>query len=383
MKILLIHNEYRFTGGEDIAVKNEIELLSPQHNVRVLNFENNFKGLFFQIISFFININFNSISKLKKELDSFNPDIAYIHNTWFKASNAIFDQLEKQDIPIFIKLHNFRYFCTRYFLEKNHFGKSYSCMACGRVRKKYSFFNKYFEDSYFKSFFVILYGKKFYKILVNKNIKILVLTDFHKKFLINLGVGENRISIFQNYLEKANNENIENNNVQIVYAGRISKEKGVEELLNIFIQANLKNTQLVLIGEGPQLKYLTSNYKNSNIIFEGYKSNGEVKKKINESSAVIIRTNLYENQPTVLCEASMMSKPSIFPDNGGIKEFFPNNYSLKYDLSSDENLINILQKIDNSQIDLEKIGKENKNYILTILDKDRLLNEFNRIVNNQ
>ena len=72
-----------------------------------------------------------------------------------------------------------------------------------------------------------------------------------------------------------------------------------------------------------------------------------------------------------------------FPDNGGIKEFFPNNYSLKYDLSSDENLINILQKIDNSQIDLEKIGKENKNYILTILDKDRLLNEFNRIVNNQ
>ena len=68
MKILLIHNEYRFTGGEDIAVKNEIELLSPHHNVRVLNFENNFKGLFFQIISFFININFNSISKLKKNL---------------------------------------------------------------------------------------------------------------------------------------------------------------------------------------------------------------------------------------------------------------------------------------------------------------------------
>ena len=94
-----------------------------------------------------------------------------------------------------------------------------------------------------------------------------------------------------------------------------------------------------------------------------------MKKKINESSAVIIRTNLYENQPTVLCKP-LMSKPSIFPDNG------------EYDLSSDENLIK-LQKIDNSQIDLEKIGKENKNYILTILDKDRLLNEFNRIVNNQ
>lgn len=382
MKVLLIHNKYKFTGGEDIAVNNEIELLSLEHEVRVLNYENNLKGIFFQILSFFINSNFKSLGKLKRELSTFNPDIAYIHNTWFKASNIIFSHLEKQNIPIVIKLHNFRYFCTRYFLERNHFGNANSCMGCGKINKKYIFFNKYFEDSYIKSFFIILYGKKFYNLLVNKNFKILVLTDFHKNFLIKLGIDKNRIEIFQNYLEVDNQENIKNNNAQIIYAGRISKEKGVEELINIFLRSELKKTQLVIIGEGPLLKYLINKYKNSNIIFEGFKSNTEVKKRINESVAVIIRTKLFENQPTVLCEASLMSKPSIFPDNGGIKEFFPSNYSLKYDLSSDEDLINILKKVDNSQIDFKKIGKENKNHILEMLDKKRLLKEFNRIVNN-
>ena len=35
-KILVIHNQYRETGGEDIAVKNEIELLKSHYNVETL-----------------------------------------------------------------------------------------------------------------------------------------------------------------------------------------------------------------------------------------------------------------------------------------------------------------------------------------------------------
>ena len=46
-------------------------------------------------------------------------------------------------------------------------------------------------------------------------------------------------------------------------------------------------------------------------------------KMINESKAVVTATKLYEGQPTLLCEASVSSVPSIFPDYGGISEFFP------------------------------------------------------------
>ena len=41
MKILVLHNQYRNLGGEDIAVSNEIELLKKHYDVKVLNFSNN------------------------------------------------------------------------------------------------------------------------------------------------------------------------------------------------------------------------------------------------------------------------------------------------------------------------------------------------------
>lgn len=380
MKILLIHNEYKSLGGEDVAVKNEAEFLNQYHSIKLLTFQNNLKGLTTQIISFLTNRNVNSLNRLKNEIALFEPEIAYIHNTWFKASNIIFTYLEKKEIPIILKLHNFRYYCTRFFLAKNHFGNSDSCMACGGIKKKYSIFNKYYSESYIKSFFVILHGKKLFNILKNKNLKILVLTKFHKQFLINLGVNENKIFIFQNFLKKEEIVFRQNEKITLVYAGRISKEKGVEDLIRIFLDSSPKNTRLIIIGDGPQLQYLRSNYQNSCISFEGLKSNLEVKKIISNSSGVIIRTNLFENQPTILCEASMLSKPSIFPDNGGINEFFPRDYLLKYDISTDESLITILNKIDNFEFDIQTIGEENNQFITKLLSKERLITNFDNIV---
>ena len=72
-KILVIHNQYRETGGEDIAVKNEIELLKSHYNVETLIFNNNVENYFLQILYFLINRNFKSEKKLKEKLQNFNP----------------------------------------------------------------------------------------------------------------------------------------------------------------------------------------------------------------------------------------------------------------------------------------------------------------------
>ena len=40
-KILIIHNKYQQTGGEDLAVENEIKVLSKSYEVDTLIFDNN------------------------------------------------------------------------------------------------------------------------------------------------------------------------------------------------------------------------------------------------------------------------------------------------------------------------------------------------------
>ena len=44
-KLLLIHNLYRETGGEDVAVKREVEILKKHFQVRTVYFSNDVDNL--------------------------------------------------------------------------------------------------------------------------------------------------------------------------------------------------------------------------------------------------------------------------------------------------------------------------------------------------
>ena len=107
-----------------------------------------------------------------------------------------------------------------------------------------------------------------------------------------------QIYVVPNYiLPSSNNECNEVND--IVYAGRISKEKGLEELIDSFLNSNCEMI-LKIIGDGPLLKNLKENYKNKNIEFLGGLNNDETLEIISKSKAVVTATKLYEGQPTLL-----------------------------------------------------------------------------------
>ena len=162
-KILVVHTNYRFLGGEDTAVINEINFLKKYYEVKVIYFKNDISNIFVDFLSFFIRNNINSSKIIEKEIESYKPDLVYIHNTWFKVSLGIFKILDKKNINTLIKLHNFRYRCTQSFLASKHLKNQKICSACGLEKKNIGIFNKYYKDSYIKSFMIIHYGKKYFK----------------------------------------------------------------------------------------------------------------------------------------------------------------------------------------------------------------------------
>ena len=88
-KILLIHTEYTQTGGEDIAVRKEIEFLAKYFEVETLIFNNTNNLNIKDLMALLKNKNNESIKLLIDKLNKFNPDYIYIHNLWFKASIGI------------------------------------------------------------------------------------------------------------------------------------------------------------------------------------------------------------------------------------------------------------------------------------------------------
>lgn len=378
-KILLVHNRYQSTGGEDIAVDEEVKFLSKYFDVRTLFFTNELNNKFSQIKNFVLNKNLSSKKIIENELNSFKPDYCIVHNTWFKASLSIFEALDKRDIKTFIKLHNYRHECCSSFLAKKHLSGQETCNACSFSKKRLQFFNKYYPESYIKSFLVIRYSRKYLKILNSNKYTLLVFGEFQKNRLIELGVNKDKIEIFPNYIPPLDSVISASNDKYILYAGRISSEKGVDELIISFINANLKEIKLKIVGDGPDLNKLKKSYIGKNIEFLGRKSHQETLSYIKSSLGVITATKIFEGQPTFLCEASQLGKLSIFPRTGAISDFFVEDYEFSFRQFNYNDLTKKIIKLINLK-NKKVFEEQNKNYILNSLSEDVLIKKLLNIL---
>lgn len=379
-KVLVVNTIYRNLGGEDTNILDEINLLKKKYEVSYLEFNNsNFINIF-DVISFFFGSNYLSNKSFKKKLNEVEPDLIYIHNTWFKASLGIFKIIKKKNLNVLVKIHSFRYECGRYFYIKNHLKNKQFCKACGLKQKKLKFFNKYFNNSYLKSLILILYSKKYYKILKDEKIKILTITNFHKDKIIENGIDPSKVYLFSNPIQKTDFIQTSYNEDSVIYAGRLTEMKGVENLLDCWTKLIKVDTKLKIIGSGELRQKLISKYKNSrNIEFIEELPNNKVLNLISNSKAVILPTRMYEGQPRLLCEASSMGKVSIYPSFGGMSEFFPDGYEYKFHQYNYEDLLNKIETLlsDNS---LEEKGLNNKKFLDQKLDSERLLSQFQEII---
>ena len=114
-----------------------MDLFSKYFKVKVVYFDNNNLKFPYDYLAFLTNNNSQSNKKLKEEIDSFNPDFAIVHNTWFKANLGIFQILKACNIKTFLKIHNYRYFCTSSFSSIRHLRGNTLCHACGFKKKKF------------------------------------------------------------------------------------------------------------------------------------------------------------------------------------------------------------------------------------------------------
>lgn len=378
-KLLIVHNFYREFGGEDANIKEEINFFSEKYDIRFFSADNNTKLNFSDIASFTLRTNLLQNKSFKKELLDFKPDAVYIHNTWFKINLGIFKILKKYNIKSIIKVHNFRFDCARYYLSKNHLKGKKICNACSFEKKKYLILNKYYEESLLKSLLLIFYSKKYFKVIKSDFFKIVSISNFQKSILQNSGISPSSLTVINNPISFESNSEVETKNNYLVYAGRISKEKGVNELIDAWSKSKLSEYDLYIIGEGSQKKILQEKYKNQNIKFLGQLDNKEVIKLIKNAKAVVTATTLFEGQPRLLCEASSLKTVSIYPSFGGMDEFFPKNYPFSFKQYNYDDLILKLNLVLDKQL-IHDSSESVKNFILTKLDSKSINEKFHNLL---
>lgn len=381
--IIISHTNYQNYGGEDSNFLEECEILSEKFLVSKLQFSNKEKINFFDIFGFFTNSNFKSNTEFKKILKETKTDLFYVHNLWFKGNLQLLKIAFKKNLQVIIKIHNFRYFCAKSYFSNNHAQKNQICNACGFKGKGNYRFNKYFSNSYLKSFFVIWHTKKMLKLLNKYPIKILLISNQHIDYMNKQVPNSDRLYKIYNPISipKTLNKYNEKSNY-VVYAGRVTQEKGILELINCWELFNKQNIELRILGEvDSKLRKNINNLKTEIKVF-GYLDLDNTLEQISNARSLILPTLLYEGQPRVLCEAAALGIPSIFPNFGSLKEIFSSSYLLKYEQFNNSDFLSKLNLLHDRKIMLDSseiVLKFSKEYFA----KDVVIEKFVDIVNDK
>ena len=91
-----------------------------------------------------------------------------------------------------------------------------------------------------------------------------------------------------------------------VYLGRLSKEKGIEELLKVAEQLPYK---LYIAGRGPLEDILKQKYSSDNIKFVGHLSAEKIIKLFKKVQFSVIPSICYENNPLSAIESLCCGTP--------------------------------------------------------------------------
>ena len=116
MKVLLVHNRYRYPGGEDEVFQREKELLRSLGD-KILEYTRNNSeiadsGILDKIKRGLQTVwAFDSAEELRSLLRRERPDVAHFHNTFPLISPSAYYVCREEGVPVVQSLYNARLMC--------------------------------------------------------------------------------------------------------------------------------------------------------------------------------------------------------------------------------------------------------------------------------
>lgn len=321
MRILVIHNRYQQTGGEDSVFKAETALLINHGNVvESLLFDNTVIKTFFDkcISGLFSIYNPASARTLKNRILRFHPDVIHVHNFLPLASPSVFFVAKRMKVPIILTLHNYRLICpsaTLFFKGAIYEKSIHSIFPFNAIWKGV------YRDSRIQTAIVALMTlvHHFLGTWKNKVDYYITLTAFAKaKFVTStLSVVESKFLVKPNFVNDFGERGVERRDF-FLFIGRLTEEKGIRVLLQAAVECRFK---LVVMGDGP-LRGLVQDAekKNLNIQYIGQQPQAVVIEYLKKCKALIFPSIWYEGFPMTILEAFSACTVVIASNMGGMQE---------------------------------------------------------------
>lgn len=265
--------------------------------------------------------------RLRALLREFRPDVAHIHNIYHHLSPSILSVLRREGIPVVWTVHDFKWICPNYKL----FTEGDPCERCHVYRYWNAVAHRCVDESRAASA-VAAVEMALHRLggWYERDVaRAIAPSAFLRNLLGRWGKDLSKITHLPNLMDAAPLAHIRSTlGDEVVYAGRLSEEKGVARVLEL--AAALPGTRFRIVGTGPleaALKKTAGAQDLRNVAFAGFLAGDDLFRAIAAARLVLVPSRWFENFPYAVLEAMALGKTVVASATGGIPEIVEDGIS--------------------------------------------------------
>lgn len=297
------------------------------------NWENITKKVFYYKYKRNIFNIFSAIKQIHEVIKKVNPDIIHVHSTWAGLFVRLPYLFRKRKAKIIYQSHGWAFLMD--------------------------------TSNYKKNIYALVE-----KILSMPTDKIINISNYEQNQATKYGLNKNKMIMIYNGVEDKVNRsslklNWDGNKINLLFIGRLDRQKGLDLFLDVYEKMKLKNIYLYVIGTSILDNNLPKNTEY--VTYLGWVDSKDIDEYYQACDAVIMPSR-WEGFGLVAIEAMRNSKPIIASNRGALPELIKNTINgYIFDIEKDDILEEILLNINKTE--LQKLGKQARQiYLKNFID---------------
>lgn len=320
MRILMVHNRYRYRGGEDESTDLEVELLrSYGHEVDLWELDNQSLDAQNTLQTGLEAIwSVRSYKSMRARLEKQPYSLVHIQNFFPQFSPAVHYAAKRAGLPVVQTLRNYRLVCLNGFL----FRDGHVCEDClARPLPWPGVVHRCYRDSVKGSAVVanMLVVHRLLRTWQSQVDAFISLSEFARKKLIEGGLPADRTLVKPNFLHPDPGMCSQTGKYAL-FVGRLSSEKGLDTLFQAWERLG-HTLPLKIIGSGPlDARVQQASASMRGIEYLGQRSPQEVYATMGEAYLLVLPSEWYETFGRVAIESFARGTPVVAAGLGAIAE---------------------------------------------------------------
>lgn len=301
---------------------------------------------------------FEARRRIRAMIKAFRPHVAHVRNIYHHLSPSILWELKAQNVPVIYHLNDFKVLCPSYNLVL----RGEACEAC----KGGHFWHAVTEKCYpgFAQRLALVAEAYFHKAVSTYRKCVdcfLAPSRFVRDKFIEHGWDPAKFQVLPHFQTTRMASNCPKNG-PLLYFGRLSPEKGVDDLLRAM--QRLPHLRLKIAGEGPErgaLSTLSLNLGLKNVEFIGQLGREDLEREIIRSRFTVLPSHAYETLGKTILESHALARAVVASDLGSRRELIEDGKNgLLYKTGDVPELVAALEFLSSRSELAEKMGLAGK-----------------------